>query len=187
MPDNSMRGAGIIEKAHVLIQLKVTAQSGDIVLTKIENKTYLRRLIIKNNVFILKAENTDYESFIYVKENDFEILGKAIEVKTTYLKAKNTLLFNNSLNRTYSSTGTAHLIQSFVLITCLSFTLPSIQDTGQFLEHLVQPIHLSVIKYSSKALHVPAGQVLLSSLTWASYSFLKYFNVDNTGIRCCLS
>ncbi|AMP20690.1 hypothetical protein AZF37_05405 [endosymbiont 'TC1' of Trimyema compressum] len=37
-----------------------------------------------NNTY--KAENSDYESFIYLNKNDFQILGKAIEVKTTFPK-----------------------------------------------------------------------------------------------------
>ena len=86
MPDNSMREAEIIEKATVLIQLNEPYNTGQIVLVKIKNNTYLRRLIIKNNIFILKAENSDYESFIFINENDFKILGKAIEVKTNFLK-----------------------------------------------------------------------------------------------------
>src|SRR5208282_3692469 len=63
--------------------------------------------------------------------------------------------------------------------TCLfdPFTAPP----GQALRHNVQPGHLSgSMKYLMSGLQTFAGQFL--SAIWATYSSLKYFRVDSTGL-----
>lgn len=72
-----------------------------------------------------------------------------------------------------------HLIHLSVSIKCFSLSSPDIHSAGQFLAHLVHPIHLSVISKVNKDLHTKAGQCL--SLTWARYSSGKYRMLLKTG------
>lgn len=92
MCDNSMREIGILKGASVLIEWVNHWEAGDILLFEIKNNNriekHLRTLVVKNNLFILKAENVEFESFLYTDKNDFKVIGKAIEVKTSFENSK---------------------------------------------------------------------------------------------------
>lgn len=65
---NSMIDAGIFEGDLVLVNTKITARDGDIVVALVDNSNTLKRLMKSGNKVYLKAENREYEDIHPVEE-----------------------------------------------------------------------------------------------------------------------
>ena len=72
----------------------------------------------------------------------------------------------------------SHLVQMDCSISCFSYGLKGIAKTGQSWEHLVHPVHLSLILYFIRSLHLFALQI---PFVCSSYSSLKYLSPVRTG------
>jgi len=70
----------------IVVNPNLKPESGDYVIVRIkgEGEVTFKKLVLKNNLVILKPLNPKYEDMILSKKKDFEIIGKVVERKTIF-------------------------------------------------------------------------------------------------------
>jgi len=77
---NSMLDAGVRDGDFVLVERTEDVQTGDLVVTIIEDTAVLKRLTITHNAIILDPMNADGKYPRIIMSRDFQIFGKMIDV-----------------------------------------------------------------------------------------------------------
>lgn len=72
---NSMEGAGIFSGDILAVDRSLEARSGNIVIAVVFDELTVKRLLIKNGVYFLVAENEDYEPLQITEEMESTIWG----------------------------------------------------------------------------------------------------------------
>ncbi len=81
---DSMIGAGINPGDILVVDRAVTARHGDIIIARVEDELYVKRLHIEQGKTMLIPENPAYEPFRITEEMDFESWGTAMHVIHTF-------------------------------------------------------------------------------------------------------
>ena len=81
--DDSMKDAGIINGATVLLEKDAAYKHEDIllILDKKEEKPLVRKILFKDHMTILKPENHAYDPLVVTNQKDYIIIGKIIQVE----------------------------------------------------------------------------------------------------------
>uniref|UniRef100_A0A7C4Y4Q6 Repressor LexA n=1 Tax=candidate division WOR-3 bacterium TaxID=2052148 RepID=A0A7C4Y4Q6_UNCW3 len=69
---DSMKNAHIVDGDYVIVQPQNKADSGDIVVARVDDEFTIKRLKIKDGKYVLSPENEEYRDI----ECEFEIVGK---------------------------------------------------------------------------------------------------------------
>ena len=77
---DSMVNAGIQPGDILIVDRSVEAQNNDVIIAVINGEFTVKRLIVKNDVYILQPENPKYKSLIITDTLEFEIWGKVISL-----------------------------------------------------------------------------------------------------------
>lgn len=72
---NSMEGAGIFSGDILVVDRSLEGRSGNIVIAVVFDELTVKRLLIKNGVYFLVAENEDYEPLRITEEMESTIWG----------------------------------------------------------------------------------------------------------------
>ena len=81
---DSMIGAGINPGDILVVDRAVTARHGDIIIARVEDELYVKRLHIEQGKTVLIPENPAYEPFRITEEMDFESGGTVMHVIHTF-------------------------------------------------------------------------------------------------------
>jgi len=81
---DSMIGAGINPGDILVVDRAVTARHGDIIIARVEDELYVKRLHIEHGETVLIPENPAYEPFRITEEMDFESGGTVMHVIHTF-------------------------------------------------------------------------------------------------------
>lgn len=76
---DSMKEAGILDGDYVIVNPQQTIENGEIALVLIEDEATVKRVFIKDDEIVLRAENKDIPDRTY-KSNEVIIIGKVIGV-----------------------------------------------------------------------------------------------------------
>lgn len=81
--DDSMKDAGIVEGATVLLEKDAPYKHEDIllILDKKEEKPLIRKILFKDQMTILKPENHAYDPLVVTDKKNYIIIGKIIQVE----------------------------------------------------------------------------------------------------------
>ncbi|MGL6197148.1 MAG: LexA family protein [Thermoguttaceae bacterium] len=71
----SMVGAGIFAEDILIVDRSIEAKSGDIVVVTVENDFTVRRLIVKEKKYSLKAENSKFPLIKLADSSDLKVWG----------------------------------------------------------------------------------------------------------------
>lgn len=80
MYDDSMQPT-IENNQLILIELGAPLNHKDIGLVLFNNKTILRRFIVRKNHILLKPDNRSYQDIVISKDDEFKIIGKITDTK----------------------------------------------------------------------------------------------------------
>jgi len=75
---DSMVNAGIKDKDLIIVDKRLIAKPGNIVIAMIDGEFTIKRLSIKNHELYLKAENHNYPDFSFKNHIDIQIWGVVI-------------------------------------------------------------------------------------------------------------
>ena len=75
---DSMINAGIKDKDLIIVDKRLIAKPGNIIIAMIDGEFTIKRLAIKNNELYLKAENHNYPDFRFKNHMDVQIWGVVI-------------------------------------------------------------------------------------------------------------
>lgn len=78
---DSMKDARILEGDEVLVRAQDMVDNGKIGVILVGEEATIKRVYIKENGILLKAENADYKDLFYTFDDEIKILGEVIEVK----------------------------------------------------------------------------------------------------------
>ena len=82
---DSMINAGIKDKDLIIVDKRLIARPGNIVIAMIDGEFTIKRLSIKNDELYLKAENHNYPDFNFKNHIDVQIWGVVIYSIHSYL------------------------------------------------------------------------------------------------------
>jgi len=70
----------------IIVNPNIKPQSGDYVIVRLRNEgeVTFKKLLIKNNLVILRPLNSKYDDIILTDDDEFEIIGKVVERKTIF-------------------------------------------------------------------------------------------------------
>ena len=74
----SMTGAGIFDGDRLIVRRAVEANSGEIVVARIDSETTVKRLILEGGRVILRPENPKFRDIVVSEYSDFAVQGIAV-------------------------------------------------------------------------------------------------------------
>lgn len=71
----SMQGVGILDGDYILVEPQPDAETGQIVIARVDGEVTVKQLIKRKDRIILQPQNPGFRPVVVTKENDFQILG----------------------------------------------------------------------------------------------------------------
>ena len=72
----------IPKNCYVFVELNSPLNHREIGIFEYKNKLYIRRLIVRRDCLLLRADNKDFEEIIIEEKKDFNIIGKVLGTNT---------------------------------------------------------------------------------------------------------